>query len=600
MDLVKRGLPSFILAAVVFTLYRGVVHYPFQFDSLVGIEQNPYIRDMWDIGQIWWHNPSRFIVYFSFAFNHHLGGYDTFGYHILNIIVHAVTTVVYYYFLRLLFRTADRGDNITVDTPLTTACLFTAALVFAVHPLQTQAVTYIWQRGTSIGALFYIGSLAAYLKSALDEQDGRPAPRWKGWLVASVGLAFLSMISKQFSVTIPVAVGLLEFLVISGSVEGLKKRLPRMAPFVPMLLIVPIFTTLVGKGEVGDLGERAANLLPTHQYLMTELNVIVFVYFKLLFYPVNQNLDYDFPPAVSLGDCAVAFMILAALFAAGVLLHRKNRIASFSIIFAFLAASVESSFFVLEDPVFEHRMYLPLTGLLAAMVALERQALANIIASSRARIIIAMALMIAVSVPLYAVAKERNLVWSDPVLLWADVVAKSPNKARGYNNLASSLLQKNGMENVDKAIELLKTGMKVDPNYHLTYYNLAVGYETRKEYAAAAENYIEAIRRAPNPFAASYRLGGLFFSLGNYDKAIKYFIMAANANPKDVETRMDLAVALGRSGKIDQAIIVFGDVLKIDPSSGQAHFNLANAYQHKGDQARAHEHLKKAEALGYK
>ncbi|MDH5508994.1 MAG: tetratricopeptide repeat protein [Nitrospinota bacterium] len=596
MRLAARVFPPLVLAAAIFALYRGVVNYPFQFDDLAGIVDNQAILDLWNLSEIWWHNPSRFIMFLSFALNYHLGGLNTYSYHILSIAFHAAATLVYYYFLRLLFRANDRLEGKNVDPLLTGACVLTAALIFAIHPLNTQAVTYIWQRGTSIATLFYIASLAAYLKSASDELGGLSPARWKGWLIFSVLLAFLSMISKQFSVTIPVAVALMEFIVISGSLKEMRKRLARVLVFAPMLLLVPLLTMLLGKGEVADLGERAANLLPAHQYLMTEFNVIVFVYLKLLFYPVNQNLDYDFPPALSMADCAVAFMVLAALFAAGVLLRRRNRIASFGIIFAFLAASVESSFFVLEDLVFEHRMYLPMTALLAALVSLERQALGKI-GSPRGAFVIATLISIAISIPLYAIAAKRNLVWRDSLSLWEDVVAKSPNKIRGLNNLASILIWK---KQEDRALELLYRGRKIDPGYYLTYYNLGRIHEARKDFPLAVQNYLESIKLNPQSYETAYRLGSLFLNLTDYDRAIKYYIMAVNSKPRDNVARMDLGVALGASGRYDQAIKVFEGLVRMDPANGQAHYNLAMAYRYKGDSNKAEKHLKNAENLGYR
>ncbi|MDH5638837.1 MAG: tetratricopeptide repeat protein, partial [Nitrospinota bacterium] len=545
MRLAARIIPPIMLSAAIFALYRGVLSYPFQFDDLVGIMDNKAITDLWDISTIWWYNPSRFIMFLSFALNYHLGGLNTYGYHILNIAFHVAATLVYYYFLRLLFTVSDRLDGKSQDLLLTGICVFTAALIFAIHPLNTQAVTYIWQRGTSIATLFYIASLAAYLKSASDELSGLAPARWKGWLILSVLLAFFSMISKQFSVTIPVAVALMEFVVISGSLVAMKKRLARVVVFAPMLLVVPLFTMLLSKGEVGDLGQRAANLLPAHQYLMTQFNVIAFVYFKLLFYPANQNLDYDFPTALSFGDSAMAFMVLAALLAAGVLLRQRNRIASFGIILAFVAASVESSFFVLEDLVFEHRMYLPMTALLAALASMERQALGKVF-SSRGGIAVASLLAITISIPLYVTAANRNLVWRTPLSLWEDVVAKSPNKVRGLNNLAVVLL---GNDQDDRALEVLVRSKKIDPGYYLTYYNLGMICERRKDFPMAVQNYLKAIKLNPGNYETAYRLGSLFFTLNEYDRAIKYYILAVNSEPRDIAARMDLGVALGNSGR---------------------------------------------------
>jgi Flp pilus assembly protein TadD len=349
----------------------------------------------------------------------------------------------------------------------------------------------------------------------------------------------------------------------------------------------------VTKGEIGDLGVRSDNLLPLYQYLITEFNVIVFVYLKLFFHPINQNLDYDFPVSRSFLDSAPAFFILTSLLAAGVALHRRNRVASIGIILFFLTASVESSFFVLEDLVFEHRIYLPMAGLLAAMASVMRLGLEK--APANAGRAVAVLIILAVCVPLSIATGRRNLAWSSARGLMADVVAKSPRKVRGYNNLAA-VIQSEG--DADLALATLYKAKDINPRDPFTLMNIGRGLEKKGD-IEALKYYLRAVSINPQLPGAAFELGDLLFRLKKFDGAAKYFTLAHNLKPWDIPTRMNLGVALYHGGRLKDAVRVFTSVLKMKPDQAEAHFNLSQAYLGLGETAKAEEHLSKATALGY-
>ena len=309
------------LSAVVVALYAQSVDYPFQFDDRGSVRDDERIRDIRDIAGIWRINPPRFLVFLSFAANYTIGGQDVLGYHIFNILLHAATSAAVWYFLSLLLEFTARLEGRSVDLGLERMCAFAAALIFAVHPLQTEVVTYIWQRSSSMAALFYILTLAFYLRSCMERMDGRSARVWKKWMALSAASMILAMFSKQFAVTIPVAVALLDFILISRSWSMFRERAASWAVFAPGLLIIPLVTFFSDTREINDLIQREGNLLSWHQYFITQFNVIVFVYIKLLFYPAGQNLAHDFPPSGAFMDSAPGFIILSALLAAGLAAH---------------------------------------------------------------------------------------------------------------------------------------------------------------------------------------------------------------------------------------------------------------------------------------
>ena len=589
-----RLVCSALIAAAVAALYAPTVHYPFHFDDHVGILENEKIRDLSDIGAIWRYNPSRFMVFLSFAVNHHMGGYETYGYHIVNIAVHAAASVAFFYFLALLFQAADALEGRRANPLLTDACALAAAMVFAVHPLQTEAVTFIWQRSTSIGSMFFLASMAFYLRSALDEKEGRSPRRWGLWLGLSAASCLLAMLSKQFAFTLPVALGMVEVLVVSGPVD-VAKRWKRLVPFAAMLPIIPIFTALEPKGEMGDLVDRAERLLSTWQYLISEFNVIVFVYLKLLFYPSGLNLDYDFPASRSFMDSAAAFFILAAILGGGLALYKRNRVACAGVLFFFITASVESSILALEDLVFEHRIYLPMAGALAAMAALLRMGLEK--APGKAGPAAAAGLVITLCVPLAAATHLRNQDWSSARRLMEDVVAKSPNKTRGYNNLAAVLTEEGDL---DGALAVLFKAKAIKPRDAFTLLNIGRTLERKGDHTEAFKYFTEAMNVNPKLDGAASALGAAFYRMKRFDDAAKYFTLAHNLKPWLALPRLNLGAALYQGGRLRDAVKVFESVLKRDPDNGKAHFGLAHAYLGLGEEEKAAAHMAKSQALGYK
>jgi hypothetical protein len=176
--------------------------------------------------------------------------------------------------------------------------LFTA-LLFACHPLQTQAVTYIWQRVSSLSTMLYVLSLAAYVKWRL-KQYNKPVSVPSGiFNIKSISLYLISIISaifamktKETAFMLPVMVTLYEFMFFQGKI---RKRVLHLIPFLLTMLIIPLTLINIDK-PLGDLirETKGFTTLSREAYFFTSFRVIV-TYIRLLFLPINQNLDYDYP-----------------------------------------------------------------------------------------------------------------------------------------------------------------------------------------------------------------------------------------------------------------------------------------------------------------
>jgi hypothetical protein len=558
----KRRLPATLLvlsAGIIF--YSNTFQVPFVLDDVDSISRNDIIRSL---GNFYANRsgyeflPNRYIAYLTFALNYHFGGLDLFGYHAVNLAIHLVSSLLVYTLLRLTFRTpffqgreerAGSGLDPTSTfyashlTPHAFIPLF-AALIFVAHPVQTQAVTYVVQRITSLATLFYLLSLVLYVAARLRFESRVPSPGSRDskdlrtetfdlgpgtsdsglWtrtapvllLAGSVLSAVLAMKTKEISFTLPLAIVLYEVCFFRGA---WKRRLPCLLPLLATLPIVPAtIIDISGGSESGILsytGETGLSLgeqfrvdtgISRLDYLFTQFRVVV-TYLRLLIFPANQNLDYDYPVYTTFFSPPVflSFLLLAALLGlAGYLFWRTRysrikqvengsgseekpfpqpqpgfsstflpnlRLVSFGILWFFLTLSVESTFIPIVDVIVEHRLYLPGFGaavVLSTFLCLVGEKIARPSAQQLLGLT-AVTLVVALGFATY----QRNHVWRDPVRLWEDIVSKSPGKARVYNNLGAVLTEAGRMP---EAIESLMRGIALDPSHPDAYYNLGRVY----------------------------------------------------------------------------------------------------------------------------
>jgi tetratricopeptide (TPR) repeat protein len=667
--------------ALLIIVFIGLIAYsdtftvPFQFDDYPNITENPLLKNLGNFflsPKGYSYNPRRFIGYLTFALNYHFGGLDVLGYHLVNLAVHIVTAVLLYFFVILTFRTpyfrgegrgtAEAGgqggsdSRFTIHDSRSFIALF-AALLFVSHPVQTQAVTYIVQRFTSLAAMFYLLSVVMYVKGRLVTEKVRGYGRWargEGQEGKSTGqgamgkravpiahhllpltfffLSFLSavlaMMTKEISFTLPIVIVLYEFIFFKTS---FRKKLLFLGPLLLTLLIIPISILGTHKplGEIiSDLSEktRVQTDIPRWDYLMTQIRVIT-TYVRLLFLPVNQNLDYDYPVFHSLlaPPVLLSFLFLAAIFGTALyLLYKvrgegqgvtgKNeppmtrdstpspithdpspitrdsipspithdplpitslyRLISFGILWFFVTLSVESSFIPIADVIFEHRMYLPSAG---AFIAISGGA--SVIAASfknrsaRRNIDAACAVIILF---LTIITCARNSLWQDEVRLWRDVVQKSPQKVRPHYDLG---LAYDNRGQIAAAFHEYRIALQLDPRDVETHNNLGGIYFQQGRMDEALKEYQTALRYAPGSSTAHYNTGNAYFAMGRLDDAMREYQAALRLNPDDAAAHNNLGGVYLQQGRLDKALLEIKSALKADPEYADARANLGRVLE---------------------
>ena len=360
-----------IITALTLLVYSNTFYSPFILDDSISIRNNMMVRNFsFNIFK----SALRPVTYMTFAFNYKINGFNTFGYHVFNNILHILNAIIIYFFI---FITLIRWKIPVKPSLKPDIIAFAGALIFALHPIQTESVTYISSRSEELAAFFTIlGMLffALWVKTS----------REKLLYVLMPVTFYLGFFSKQTAVVLPVFVVIYDFFFVADlSIRNVLKRwlIYIFIGIVGVYGLYRNFFTAAGLDLGADKSSSAAvaapsvgfhqvgDLLGPYEYFCTQLRVIV-KYIQLMFFPVGQNLDYDFPPSKSLFEPTVIIsgLILLAVIALAIWLIPRMRLISFGILWFFIALAPTSSFVPILDVIFEHRLYLPSVGFILAFV----------------------------------------------------------------------------------------------------------------------------------------------------------------------------------------------------------------------------------------
>lgn len=611
----KLSFHLFCIIAIGVLVYSNTLNVPFTFDDIHNIVENPLIRDIesfWGSahadgsGGISFLESRRFVGFLSFALNYAINGLNVPGYHVVNVLIHLMNALLVYVLVVLTGKTpfvrqfSDHDPSFADSGPQFTGfiALF-SALLFVSHPVQTQAVTYIVQRFASLAVFFYLLSIVLYVKSRLSS-----IPKWTiTWYFLSLMSAVLAMKTKEIAFTLPVIIVVYEILFFQGKI---KERVRYLLPVSLTILIIPIsligINTPIGE-MIGDVHEttRVQTTMSRWDYLFTQFRVIV-TYVRLFLFPVNQNLDYDYPAYHEFFQFEVlASFVLLLILTGGALyaLYRSRvpacrsqivgfclRIASLGILWFFITISVESSVIPIVDVMFEHRVYLPSVGVFIALSACLYYLFHKIGVRwpqlGKYRVLTIGIMIMIVSVATYT----RNKVWSDEVSLWSDVVQKSPLKTGGYNSLGVAYKERGLSGEAKKYFDM---ALRLDPYNFEAHNNLGNIYIFEGKYDEAIAHY-EIILSASNDGTVMpghfsdlyYNVGIAYGSKGETDKAIGYYKKAIRINPNNVDAYNNLGVCYFSQGLVDKAIEQYLTAVRLDPNHIYAYFNLGESYLEQG------------------
>jgi protein O-mannosyl-transferase len=527
----------------------------------------------------------RVLTDFTFALNHWAAGPGPFSFHVTNLAIHLVATLLAFFFTRRILALSGAGSRDLLAVAVTA--------VFALHPLQTQAVIYLSQRAESLASALYLASLLLLLRA---ERRGRCAAG-AGWYAGSFALFALGLSAKVIVATLPVA-----YLLI-GLLPGPHRLLARPAKRVVLaapFLAYALWTTIA---TVADLrGEDAGFLipfLPPGRYFLTQWHVVV-TYLRLLFWPTGQNVDWDFPLARGLTDPAVlgsGLLLVVLLSGAGILFLRcrtradsagaAGRAAAFGVVWFFLLLAPTSSVIPLADVLMEHRIYLASWGVFFAAAILVGSLVERL--DWRGRRCLVAAAVACLCAGLASATYLRVGLWQSKQSLWSDCVAKSPRKARVHLGLANGLGKAGNVEQaVDEfrvaldlagrdplwirqeirgkmatallmlgragdAVADLQAGLAEQPKDANLLGLLAMAQLQRRNLPAAETAAQGSVAAAREPAASLQILGMVRSAKGDQQGAVAAFEQAVRADPEEPQGVLLLANAYREQGRLGQA-----------------------------------------------
>jgi len=568
-----------LLMLAVLLAWSNSFHGPFVLDDLPAIAENASIRT-WRTA----FNPpndgqtvtGRPLVNLSFALNHALAGPDplakdplsgkdgdqVFGYHALNLAIHLGAALVLFGLVRrTLAGPVLRAQWADLATPLA----FAIALLWAVHPLQTGAVTYIAQRAESLCALLYLLTLWCLARGA---ESARP---WR-WLALGVAACLCGMASKEVMVSAPLLALLYDRTFLTGSFKAALKRrwLFYLALAMTWELLVALVLHSGNRGQTAGFNLGSDPDLTSWHYLLRQCEGIV-QYLRLSAWPRPLISDYGFDVVKDPAQVWPQGLLLLALFAATLWALWRRPAWGFLGVWFFAILAPSSSFIpVGTETAAEHRMYLPLAAVMAAVV-LGAQALARRLGRAGLATLAGMGMVAAVA--LGAVTHQRNETYQSLLALWRDVVAKRPQNARAHQELALALYKAGQAE---ASLPESQAALRLQPNYPTALNNYATALLALNRLPEAATVFAEAVRQKPDLAEAHLGLGNALANQGRLAEAIPHFATAAQLKPAMLIARTNLAKALGATGQTAEAVAQFQALLREQPGYFEAHFNYGN------------------------
>ncbi|MEW5736838.1 MAG: tetratricopeptide repeat protein [Thermodesulfobacteriota bacterium] len=518
-------LGLFLAAAAAYGASLGA---PFVMDDRANILDNSTIRALWPLP---WYGPAgsvaagRPVANLSFALSHALSGLAPWGYRAVNVLIHIAAMLLVYGIVGRSLALPRLRERFGAHAR---TLAFFSALLWGLHPLDTQAVTYISQRFESLAAMLVLAALYCAIRS----WEGTRA----GWWGAGSALAMLLAVgTKETAAVGPGMVYLFEAVLVRGSFREAARRSWKLyAGFLPALAWLGYLAGLGGTAQTIDFTK-----FTPWEYLITETRVISH-YLRLAVFPYPLVMDYAWPKETLAGVWPFALALAALLAAAMGGVAGKSPAALCGALF-FLALLVSSSVFPLMDAAFEYRMYLPLVPL-CVLAVLGAFRLAG---NREARTLLVLA-GCAVAFALGLATFARNRDFRSEAALWADTAAKRPQNARAFASLGFALAEAG---DCDKAVEVYEKTLMLAPDAWDTWYNLGNCMMVMGRPREAARYYQRSLLLRPVNASAHRNLAQAYLLLSDPAAAERELRLTLIYNPDHPEARKDLAGLLGQEGE---------------------------------------------------
>lgn len=545
-DTLIRTITAFLAIALLGTLaYLPSLYVPFLYDDLWEIVGNRALEQLTDLSTILRYNPARPLLMLSFALDRALFGLDVFWYHVENLLLHLVNGLCVFWLSLRLLRTHAAPATPEGSTPEDDAfpqgfgLALGLALLFVLHPVAVEAVTYVASRSSSLTATFYLLGVLAWIR--FRDAQGAGEKSWV-WLGLTLNAYLLAILTKEEGVSLPAVLLAYDLLLAPTKKTGDLRRwwAPQVALWgllgAVLVARLALYGTLMPPVVVRSVGTQ----------VLTGLEVM-WAYLRLWGMPSGLSLYHDYPVVTSIFSVKLLLAGVGhiAVVVASVRLRKSFPMLGFAALWYYAVLSPTTSIIPLKEVMAEHRLYLALVGpLLLLGVGVARL-------SARLRLP-PLGLLLPLAVGLGLMTFQVNRLWQDDVALWARAAQLSPQSG-------------------DAA------------------YALGDAWKRRGKLAEAQGSYEEAIRRyealkvdlsrySYNYVDALHNLGVVHGQQGRLDQALVWLNRALMANPRHVPSWTSLGYARMQKGLNQEAAWAFEQALLLDPDAWLAHFHLAGLF----------------------
>ena len=577
-------------AVVCLLIAAGIVGYvnslgsPFVFDDLDAIVRNTFITSLWPLSEAMSApGPSavagRPLVSLSLAISYALGGLSSVAFRIWNVGVLIATALLLFGVVR---RTARRVGDVAVSGELLAAA---AALLWLLHPLQTEVVNYVVQRTESMMGLFYMLTLYAAIRAIEDES------RMSRWAMVSVAACAFGMACKESMVTAPVMVLLYDIVFGARSFgTAMRRRGGLYFGLASTWLLLGVLVAEAPRARSAGFSSGVS----VWTYLLNQAVMIV-TYLRLSIWPHPLVLDYG--PTLPIAFAAAlpyAIAVVVLLAAVVVAWFRWRPIAYLGAWFFGTLAPSSSVIPIATEVGAERRMYLPLAAVvILALLGVRAAAKRWLGGSGMRQPTLAMAVIGAIALVLGSLTVARNREYRDPVGIWQTVLERRPH-GRAHYNMAIALKEQG---ETAEAVAHYRVAVEDEPAAHY-----ALGFElgSAGQFEEAAEHLREFLRLQPEDIVApqaSFLLGHSLANLGQPVEAERAFRETLRMAPRDADARGGLADVLLTQQRYDEAIGLYREYLTLSPGNAGVHHNLGLALFSTGKEEEAVPQFERAVAL---
>ncbi|MFP4472567.1 MAG: tetratricopeptide repeat protein [Candidatus Omnitrophota bacterium] len=498
----NRWFVCVLLSGSALAAYFHTLRAPFHFDDIVLLLGDPRIRNVSLAVQGWGVDTRKALTLLSFALNYALHGENTFGYHAVNLGLHIGTGLLLYHVFRKLFAAPRADAGLFQDAK---ALSVFASLIFLLHPLQTQSVTYIWERSEVLSGFFYTLILWSYLKARVE--------RKRRFYLYSALFYFIGMYAKGTVVTAPLLILLIEILLwrdvgtrLSSFLGFFRSRREKV--------LAGILIVLSGFVLYRPISMVLFGVVPSFYdtYFFTQFPII-WKYIRLTLIPVGLSLEHSYRWIHTFWDPAVLTGAAGLLLILAALIRYAQRfpliVLGVGWYFIYLLPTSLNS---IATPVFEHRLYFSIAGFGLAVTVFLLRVVRD---SCRFRLV-----MIVIVAAFFSLTCFRNTVWMSRITLLEDTVQKNPDLPRPLSALGALYLKAGS---IDKAEQLFKKAVSLSPGFADPHNNLGLIYLNRGEYKLAEKEFLAAHHHDPSYFGPYLNLGSLYQKAGRPVLALQWY-----------------------------------------------------------------------------